>query len=162
MPEVDSEIRYFRLPYIGERSQAAKQKVKNSIKKYCKDNLRVNLVFTTCKIKDYFSTKDILPACFKSNVIYSFRCARCNSCYVGHTRKHFDVRRKEHLERDKNSSTFKHLNNNKECKIASNNDSFKILDSARSAYELAIKEGMHIKWENPAVNVQKNTNLLIC
>ena len=38
----------------------------------------------------------------------------------------------------KNSSIFKHLNNNKECKMASNNDSFKILDSARSAYELAI------------------------
>ena len=76
-----------------------------------------------------------------------------SSGYVGPTHKHFAVRLKEHLERDKNSSIFKHLNNNKEGKIASNNDSFKILDSARSAYELAIKEGMHIKWENPALNV---------
>ena len=76
------------------------------------------------------------------------------------TRKHFDVRRKEHLERDKNSSIFKHLNNNKECKMASNNDLFKILDSARLAYELAIKEGMHIQWENRALNVQKKYQLI--
>ena len=44
--------------------------------------------------------------------------------------------------------------------MASNNDSFKILDSARSVYELAIKEGMHIKWENSALNVQKKHELI--
>ena len=103
VPEVETEVRYFRLPYIGERSQAAKQKVKNLIKKYGIDNLSVNLVFTTCKIKDYFSTKYTLLACVKSNTIYLFRCARCNSCYVGGTRKHFNVRRKEHLESDLNA-----------------------------------------------------------
>ena len=55
---MESEVRYFGRPYIGERSQAAKQKVKKLIKKYCK-----NLVFNPCKIKDNFSTKDTLPAC---------------------------------------------------------------------------------------------------
>ena len=34
---------------------------------------------------------------------------------------------------------------------------FKILDNARTAYELALKDGLHIKWLKPALNKQKST-----
>ena len=59
-----------------------KRGICSQVKKHCKNTIWVNLVFNTCKITAYSSTKDTIPACFKS-VIYFFRCSRCNSCYVG-------------------------------------------------------------------------------
>ena len=59
------------------------------------------------------------------------------------------------MNRDGNSSIFKHLSNNKECKEACSTESFKILDNAKTSYELALKEGMHIKWRKPNLNIQK-------
>ena len=63
------------------------------IKNICNKNIHVQLVFTTCKTKNYFSTKDPLPSCFKSGVTYEFRCT---SCYVGRTHTH-NTRCKQHL-----------------------------------------------------------------
>ena len=117
-------------------------------------------MFTICKVKSYFSTKDPIPSCFKSSVIYNFKCARCNSCYVGRTHIHFNTRRNQHLETDKKSSIFKHSKNNVGCGNMCNEESFKILDSAKSDYELAIKESMYIKWLKPDLNVQKRHLIL--
>ena len=153
--DTDHEIRYAKLPYIGQISKSAKNKIENLVKTFCKENIKIRLIFTTCKIGSYFSTKDVLPKCFKSNVIYKFTCAGCNSCYVGRTHVYFDDRRTEHFEKDKNSGIFKHFQENQNCKIANTYDSFKILDNARTNYELALKEAMHIKWENPRLNGQK-------
>ena len=130
------------------------------LKLYCNDNVSINLVFTVCKVKSYFSSKDPIPQCFKSSVVYFFECGRCSSSYVGRTHIHFDTRRNQHLGTDKNSSILKHLNQNKECEKACNKDSFKILDTAKSSYELTIKEGMHIKWLKPNLNVQKTHAIL--
>ena len=112
----DLQTRYVILPYIGDYSKVAKNKIKKLIKAFCKDNISINLVFTTCKVKNYCSTKDRIPSCFKSNVVYHFNCTRCNSCYVGRTHIHYNERRKQHLGTDRNSSILKHLNKNKECK----------------------------------------------
>ena len=114
-------------------------------------------MFNVVKVRDYFSIKDSYPNCFKSNVVYLFTCANCGIRYVGRTHKHFDNRINEHLS-CKSSSIFKHLNDpeNSACKSISNKDnSFKILDNARTDYELALKEGIFIKWYNPALNKQK-------
>ena len=61
----------------------------------------------------------------------------------------------QHLGSDKNLSIFKHLANNKECKESCNKDSFQILDNVRTRYELALKEGMQIKWRKLSLNIQK-------
>ena len=74
---------------------------------------------------------------------------------MGRTHVYFDDRRTEHFEKDKNSGIFKHFQEDQNCKIANTYDSFKILDNARTNYELALKEAMHIKWENPRLNGQK-------
>ena len=42
---------------------------------------------------------------------------------------------------------------NQECKMSQ----FTILDYASTQYELALKEGIHIKWIKPILNKQKNT-----
>ena len=154
------ETRYITLPYIGDYSKVARNKVKELITRFCKENVNIKLVFTICKVKNYFSTKDPLPMCYKSNVVYSFVCARCHSCYVGRTHIHFDTRCGQHIGTDKNSSIFKHLSSNKECKNACSKDSFKILDNAKTSYELALKEGMHIKWRKPNLNIQKRHEII--
>ena len=154
IPENGQETRYVTLPYIGHYSKNATGKISEMIKRFCNEKVNIKLVFATCKIKSYFSMKHPLPKCFKSNVVYSFVCARCHSCYVGRTHLHYNTRCGQHLGTDKNSSRFKHLANNKECKESFNKDSFKILDNARSRYELALK-GMQIIWRKPSLDIQK-------
>ena len=152
-----SDIHYFRLPYIGEFSGMAKKRVMKLFKRFCKFDKEIRIVFSICKVRDYFSTKDPLPSCFKSFVVYQFSCANCGIRYVGRTHKHFDTRITEHLGSE-TSSIFKHLNDpkNKTCKIKANKDnSFKVLDNARTDYELALKEGFYINWLRPALNKQK-------
>ena len=158
--EVETESRYVTLPYIGDYSKIAKTKIVKMFKTFCKPNVHINVVFTVCKLRSYFSTKDPVPSCFKSNVVYSFICPRCESCYVGRTHTHFDTRRKQHLGKDSNSSILLHLKKSKECTQACDFDAFKILDTAKTNYELAIKESMYIKWHNPILNVQKKHAIL--
>ena len=160
LDEVEHESRYITLPYLGEYSKVAKSKIKDMVKKYCKPGVNVSVVFTACKLRSYFSTKDSVPSCFKSNVVYSFVCARCQSCYVGRTHSYFNNRRKQQDEKDRNSSIFSHLKNSEECKALCSNDAFRILDEAKTDYELALKESMHIKWRNPSLNIQKKHVIL--
>ena len=74
--------------------------------------------------------------------------------YIGETTRHFSKRIDEHLRTDKNSAIYKHLFTDTNCVDNSSADWFSILDIAISRYQLKIKEGMHIKWENPSLNKQ--------
>ena len=154
------EVRYIKLQYIGEISKTAKTKISRIISRFCNNNIKINIVFDTCKIGSYFSTKDSLPKSFSSSVIYRFSCRECNSCYVGRTHKYFEARRKEHLETDKSSAIHKHLNTNSNCKTKNNINSFTIIDYAKTDFELALKEAMHIKWLNPDLNGQKKHEII--
>ena len=104
------DIRYVTLPYIGHYSNFAKCKINKLVKQFCKKELQIRLVFTTSKLKSYFSNKDRLPKAFTSSVIYEFNCAGCNSSYVGRTHCHFDSTSEQHLKTDRNSSIFKRIN----------------------------------------------------
>ena len=130
------------------------------IKRFCKENIDVKLVFGATKISSYFSPKDHIPKCFASNVVYKYTCQECNSCYVGRTHKYFDTRCTEHLGSDSNSSIYKHHQNKKRCADKNNKKSFEILDYAKTEFELALKEAMHIKWVNPNLNGQKQHEII--
>ena len=158
--EKENEIRYIKLPYIGEFSKISKTKIDKLIKKFCTQNVKVRLVFTTCKISSYFSTKDVTPKCFMSRVIYKFLCASCNACYVGRTHVYFNTRQLEHFETDLTSAVNKHFRKNPNCKIANDFNSFSVLDHANTDYELALKEAMHIKWIKPKLNGQKKHEII--
>ena len=153
------EIKYVTLPYIGQFSVCVKKKINKLISQFCNHNLQIRLVFTTCKLKSYFSNKDRLPNMFTSFVIYHFKCTGCNSAYVGRTHVHYDTRCEQHLKTDVNSSIYKHINA-KQCCKKSDKKSFKIIDRANTDYELAIKEGMHINWLKPDLNTQKHHIIL--
>ena len=151
--ELNIDIRYFKLPFIGKYSDTFKIKLNDMIKKYCK-NIDVKLIFTTCKLKDSFSCKDSLTSfSHTSKVIYKFVCANCNVSYIGETERNLSTRIKEHYK-DKNSHVFKHVNASLACKNACNDDCFSVLDRASTKFQLRIKEGLYIKWEQPVLNKQ--------
>ena len=56
------------------------------------------------------------------------------------------------------SAVYKHLHgkNNKKClKLSLHyNDSFDIIDQARTRFGLKLKEALHIKWDEPDLNKQ--------
>ena len=143
---------YFRLPYLPF-SNFAQRKLRTLIKTYC-NNLKIKLVFSSFKIKNLIRVKDFVPRSLRSCVVYKFTCAECNSVYVGETSRHISTRVREHLFSDKNSHIFKHLQSSDACKNACNETCFKVIDSARTHYQLKIKEALHIMWEGPSLNKQ--------
>jgi len=90
----------------------------------------------------------------RARVIYKFTCAHCNVCYIGETRRHLKTRIKEHLSGDKNYHVLKHLKASLDCQKANSDQSFTVIDTAHTDYQLNIKEAMHIKWEQPILNQQ--------
>ena len=66
---------------MGKYSEEVQKKLSKICKQFCKDaNLKI--VFTSFKIKSYFSAKDKKPYFFKPFLVYKFLYARCN-CYIG-------------------------------------------------------------------------------
>ena len=148
-----NSVRYYKLPYVGSFSTYTQKGQMNVIKRYCKPEISIKLVF---KIGSMFSFKDSIPFDLKSSVVYKFECASCKACYIGETSRHLTTRIKEHLKSDKHSHIYKHLQTLDICKQSCNENCFSILDSATSKYSLRIKEGMHIKWQKPELNKQFN------
>ena len=152
-PRDESEPRFFKLPYLGHFSSQLSLKMKKLVERYCKDT-NIKLIFTTCKIGSYFPNKDQFLQKFTSHVVYHFKCAECNICYIGETHRHYDTRVHEHLYTDKTSSVYKHLGQNPNCKNRSNKNCFSILDRADTKFKLKIKEAYYVKKQHPMLNIQ--------
>ena len=152
--KIKKDTNYYKLPYIGDMSKFAQSKIKELSTMYCK-TIDINLSFNTCKVGSFLSTKSKSPANLQSSVVYHYNCTSCGASYVGQTTRHCSERIKEHLTSDKKSHIYKHLNNNNNCKQASNESSFKIIDKANSEYTLKIKEAIHIHWLKPTLNKQQ-------
>ena len=80
-----------------------------------------------------------------SNVVYQFKYAGCSTCK---TTTHISSLIEEHLKTNKQSYSYKHLQN--KC----NNKCFFILNYARTKFQLKHKQGMNIGWGNPYLNKQ--------
>ena len=90
----------------------------------------------------------------RSNVVYKFTCASCNSCYVGETSRHLSTRIREHLNRDRTSHIFEHLQQSVACRNSCSAECFEVIDRATTKFQVKIKEALHISWEQPALNKQ--------
>ena len=84
----------FFIPYIGLPSIIFSRKLKELFKKYyCID---IRIVFTSFKVKNYFSLKCRTPLPLLANVVYKFKCLRdANNIYIGKTIRHLATRVKE-------------------------------------------------------------------
>ena len=128
--ENTTDIRYFKLPFVGNFSTVTRKKTKTLIGRFFND-IDITIFFSSLRIKTFFSFKDPIPEALKSLFVYQFTCARCNSRYIGEMSRHFATRVKEHLSTEKNSNVYKHLNGLPRCKRKCLVDCFKIADSAK-------------------------------
>ena len=159
--ENSTGIRYFKLPFVGDFCTVTRKKLKHLLDLICKD-IDIRIVFSSFKIKIFFSFKDSIPDTLKSLVVYQFTCAGCNSRYIGETSRHFATRVKEHLSSDKNSHVYKHLNGSPSCKRKCSVDCFKIVDSAKTRHCLKLKEAIYISRLKPELNAQLQHNNDFC
>ena len=136
-----SDAHYFELPYIGNLSHHIKNNFQNFAKEFCKENVNIKLVFTSFKIKNYFSYKDPIPDDLKSFLLYKFTCTSCSSSYIGKTCHHFKTRIEEHIKKDNKSHIFKHLHSTTTFFDSYNSLSFKIIDKANTKFDF--KEALH-------------------
>ena len=98
------------------------------------------------------NVKDSIPRSLRSNVIYIFICAGCNSVYVDETSRHLSTRVHEHLHSDKNSHIYKHIKSSDKCRMSCGDNCFTVLDTASTYNHLKIKKALHIVLEKPLLN----------
>ena len=154
----DSVSEFFiKLPYIGAKSDFLKRRIREMVEKYCQNKISIKLVFTTCKIGDYFSAKDAVPKMLVSNVIYKFDCASCSASYVGETERHYFRRMQEHLGLIKGAAptaVTKHLAASANCKANNFASSFSLIDNEASMHKRRIMEALYIRDLDPIINRQ--------
>ena len=78
-----------------------------------------------------------------------------NSTYIGKTIRHLATRVREHTTSP--SAIKEHLSSYTTCKDNYSCNSFKVIDSANSGFEVSIKEALYIKHKNPNLNKQLST-----
>jgi hypothetical protein len=83
--------------------------------------------------------------CFKSMIVYEARCNRCNSFYLGSTKKFFHLRVREHFQQ-RSSSIYKH---NFSCK---GTWSFSVKHNSNSLQDLRWVEAILIRQNKPTLN----------
>ena len=140
------DVHYFKLPYIGNLSHHIKNKHLKLYKEFCKENVNIKLVFTSFKIRNYFSYKDPIPNDLKSFLVYKFPCASCSSSYIGETSRDFKTRIEEHIKKDSKAHIFKHLHSTATCFDSNSSLAFKIIDNGNSK----------VPWRKPNLNGQQN------
>ena len=152
---------YFKLPYIGYFSSIAQKHIPRLSHSYC-NNVNIVLAFSAFKVGSLFRVKDPIPNGLRSCVVYKFSCASCAACYVGETTRHFNTHVREHLETDRASHIFKHLENSSACGSTCSRDNFAIIDQASLRFALKIKEALYILWDKPTLNaLVKHANLML-
>ena len=139
---------YYELPHVGNFSRIMQKKITKLLKRYCKPDLDIKLVFTTFKLRNVFGVKDFVPQSLRSPVVYKFQCASCNACYIGENTLHLSTHIREHLVSDKSSHIYKHLQESETCKNSCSAESFTILDYGTFKFQIKIKEALYIKWGN--------------
>ena len=84
-----------------------------------------------------------------SKVVYKFQCPFDeDQSYIGKTKRHLNLRVKEHLN-GPNSSVHQH---DLICHCNPSFNDFKVIDNASTEFELNIKEALHIKYQCPNLN----------
>ena len=154
-PNEETEEAIFIIPYIDHSSIVYGKKVSQIFKRYFSINLRI--VFTTFKVKNYFSLKCCTPLALRANVVYKFTCQRdANTTYIGKTKRHLAIRVREHCNPSTQPSTSAIRNHLDKCLSCQTNpwSQFSVLDNANSDFTCQIKEGLHIKAKQPTLNKQ--------
>ena len=152
-PKVDCVESMFFVPYIGKASILYGRKIRQIFKRYFCIDLKI--IYTTFKVRNYFSLKCPTPLILKANVVYKYTClCDADTTYISKTKRHLAIRMKEHLTIS-NSAIKQHIEKCPSCQSAESQfDNFSVIDSGRNDFETTIKEALNIKSSNPSLNKQ--------
>ena len=143
----------FSIPYIGLPSVIFGRKVRESFRKLY--GIDIKVIYTSFKVKNYFSLKCHTPLPLLAKVVYKFQCLHdVDKVYIGKTRRHLATRVKEHGHSTSSSAIRDHLSSCPTCQSEYSSSSFRVIDTARNDFEVTIKEALHIKNSKPALNRQ--------
>ena len=129
------------------------RKVRESFRKLY--GIDIKVIYTSFKVKNYFSLKCHTPLPLLAKVVYKFQCLHdVDKVYIGKTRRHLATRVKEHGHSTSSSAIRDHLSSCPTCQSEYSSSSFRVIDTARNDFEVTIKEALHIKNSKPALNRQ--------
>ena len=140
----------FFVPYVGLPSMIFGRKIRELLSRNY--GIDVRIVYSTFKVKNYFSLKCRTPLPLLANVVYKFNCLRdANVSYIGKTKRHLVTRVREHSNTA--SAVCEHLESCDVCRSEySVGKNFSILDKGRDDFEITIKESLQIKNNRPPLN----------
>ena len=135
------------LPYCGHATDTYIRKLTNM-------GALIRPIITTTKVKDVLPTlKPKIPKEFQSNLVYQFKCSRCNSTYVGKTCRHLLTRVQEHKTKKKQVIR-KHAD---ACNTEVTMDDFKILTKTNKNNDfLETLEALFIRELKPSLNTKED------
>ena len=157
---------YIKLPWLGEKSEKFGHLISKAVVSTF-NAVKVCPVFSSTPILPS-SQKDVLPSHEKSQIIYQFKCAHCESAYVGKTSRRLCERIVEHVPSSIRNKKYKieklksydtaigaHLKKNLECALSYQSECFSVLKKARSSFHLSVMEAVTINDECPILCRQK-------
>ena len=115
-----------------------------------KINAPYRIVMTLRKLKTVLpSLKNPVEKMMKSNVVYKINCPRCQSCYVGQTRRQLQHRFSEHISKGPVKT---HMEN---CNVTIDHRNIEIIGSTtRGEKHLLTLEALHQRKLNPSLNTK--------
>ena len=160
---VPKKVINISLPFMGSDSLKIRSQLNKIVKTYfpaCKLQVLFN---SNCRLGSFFRFKDKVSLNARSFILYKFSCSRCNSAYLGKTKRHFLVRMSEHLgislatgknytfnpRNVNNTAVLNHINHNN---CGANFDNFRVIGSASNDYALCLKESLLIQLYNFDLN----------
>ena len=153
---VEDNFIIIKIPFIGDYSYQLSKKLKKLIED--SNNCNVRIVFTSFKIRNYFSLKAKTPKHLLSNVVYKFSCQNDSELsYIGETKRHLVIRAGEHLDLEnsnKNTEVKTHIKGCIYCKNHVNVDSFEVIKKCFNNFDTLIHEALIIRKNDPKLNKQ--------
>ena len=159
---------FVRLPFLGPLSYHTKKQLSKLLNRtHPQLNLQF-IFFNKQTIGSLFPFKDRVPSHLQSFVVYQYRCSCAAAQYVGQTSCNFAKRIAEH--RGVSERTGARLSDPPYSAIREHArlrhhdidpENFNIIGTARNHQELNILESLHIKFKQPSLNRQLDTENLI-
>ena len=159
MTTVKRDIRYIKLPFLGQASYDIRKKL-NLILKHAYPQVQFQFVFTnTFTIGSLLRERSLLPSELCSNVVYLFTCPQCGLRYLGSTSRWLKHRYLEHrglsvrtsmpLGKPSHSAIREHSHNTDHPYTY---EDFRILTSVSDRLSLVISESILITTMKPELN----------
>ena len=152
------------LPYLGTGSLALRT---NLVKLFARSLpfCKIRVVFKSGnRLGNYFSFKDKIPSSLISGVVYHYKCGRCNSAYIGKTKRYWEKRLSEHLSisalTGKPLKCFKEwppMIHSKNGHSQLSRDNFTFICREKNDFLLKIKESIACYKYKPTLNKQEES-----